>query len=267
MSFLPANYESPKQSNCYMKFRDGDNRIRILTRPVMGWEDWQDKTPVRYTFDNKPVKPIDPRKPVRHFWAFVVYNYIENKVQILNITQATIRKALESLCRDTGWGDPYLYDIKINKSREGKDTEYTVNPVPHKAVDQFIIDLFNENHCNLEALFTNEDPFASHWDTFTQLGIDEKKAEIDVKKPIKTDKKPEFITQEQSFGLTVLLGTCEPEYVKKLWKTLADQGINSMSYLPVTLYDRVRVAIQNNQKKGENDIDALFPLSSDEMAV
>ncbi len=91
MSFLPENYESPKQSGQYMKLADGDNRIRILTRPVMGWEDWQDKSPVRFAFDNKPLKSIDPKKPIRHFWAFVVYNYNEQKIQILNITQATIR--------------------------------------------------------------------------------------------------------------------------------------------------------------------------------
>ncbi len=174
MSFLPENYESPKQSGQYMKLADGDNRIRILTRPVMGWEDWQDKSPVRFAFDNKPLKSIDPKKPIRHFWAFVVYNYNEQKIQILNITQATIRRGIETLCRDTDWGDPYMYDIKIHKSGEGKDTEYSVNPVPHKPIEQFIIDLFNENPCNLDALYVNEDPFATY-DTHTPLGVSAKK--------------------------------------------------------------------------------------------
>lgn len=258
MSFLPENYESPKSSNFYMKIQEGENRIRILTAPIMGWEDWQDKKPVRFTLDQKPPKSFDPKKPVRHFWAFVVYNYIDQRIQILHITQATIRKSLEALCKDSDWGDPYAYDLKIIRTGEGVDTEYTVNPVPHKPTDQSIIDLFYDQPCNLEALFTNEDPFAPHWETFTKLGIHDK---AETKKP-EAGAALKTITQDQATQLAGLLGTCDADYVKTLWDTLKKQKIVSISQIPAQLFDRIKTAALNNQKKGENDIDVLFPLTT-----
>lgn len=161
MSFLPDDYEAPKSNNNYFKLQDGENRIRVLSKPIIGWEDWTlEKKPIRFRMDQKPSKSIDPKKPVRHFWSFLIYNILENKIQIMNVTQATIRKAIESLSKDSDWGAPYHYDIKIVKSGEGVDTEYHVNPVPHKPLNQDVIDMFNAIPCNLEALFTNEDPFS-----------------------------------------------------------------------------------------------------------
>lgn len=242
MSFLPENYESPKSSNYYFKLQDGENRIRILTAPIIGWEDWQEKKPIRFTYDNKPQKPIDPKKAVKHFWAFVVYNYADQKIQIMQITQATIRKAIESLCKDSDWGDPYAYDIKILKSGEGVDTEYSVNPVPHKPLDPLIIEMFNENRCNLNALFTSEDPFAKHWETHTPLGILGNKVEI-----------KNTISEEQAIELRDLLFECEESYVNKLWDTLKKPPIgiknNDISQLPSHLYGRIKTAAMENKKE------------------
>src|SRR5215510_11210672 len=94
--FLPQDYQAPKTSNFYMKLQEGENKFRILTQPILGWEDWLDKKPVRYTFDNKPTKSFDPKKPVKHFWSMVVWNYNEEQIQILHITQATIRSSIEA---------------------------------------------------------------------------------------------------------------------------------------------------------------------------
>lgn len=242
MSFLPENYESPKSSNYYFKLQDGENRIRILTAPIIGWEDWQEKKPIRFSYDNKPAKSIDPKKPVKHFWAFVVYNYADQKIQIMQITQATIRKAIESLCKDSDWGDPYAYDIKILKSGEGVDTEYSVNPVPHKPTDPSIIEMFNENRCNLNALFTSEDPFAKHWETYTCLGILGNKVEI-----------KNTISEEQAIELRDLLFECEESYINKLWDTLKKPPIaikdNDISKLPSHLYSRIKIAAMENKKE------------------
>lgn len=169
MSFLPENYEAPKASNQYMKLQDGENRIRILSRAVTGWEDWQDKKPLRFEMSNKPQKPLDPTKPIKHFWAFIVYNYNESRIQILELTQATIRKSIEALSKDEDWGMPYDYDIKIVKVGENINTEYAVNPVPHKIIDKSIVDAFNASKCNLDALFEGADPFAEGWSNYEEL--------------------------------------------------------------------------------------------------
>jgi hypothetical protein len=159
MDFLPEDYEAPKTSGYYMKLQDGENRLRILSRPVLGWEDWKDKKPVRFKMNEKPETPFDPEKPIKHFWAMVVWNYNDSQIQILQINQAGIRKAIENLSKDGDWGAPYGYDIKIVRKGEKINTEYSVNPVPHKTLDSSIEKMFRDRPINLQALFMNADPF------------------------------------------------------------------------------------------------------------
>jgi hypothetical protein len=171
MNFLPDDYKAPSSSDNYLKIKDGENRIRILSRPIFGWEDWLDKKPFRYKMADKPSKSFDPTKPLKHFWAFIVFNYTEEQIQIMEITQATIRKSIEGFCKDSDWGAPFGYDLKINKSGKEKETEYSVIAVPHKPVDPYIIQCFHEKSCWLDALFTNEDPFSLEWKIRTPLAI------------------------------------------------------------------------------------------------
>jgi hypothetical protein len=167
MQFLPDGYKAPMGASRYMKLKEGENKFRILSQPIFGWEDWQDKTPIRYRMGDGCPTPADPKKPPKHFWAFIVWNYDEKKIQVLSITQATIRKSLESFSKDADWGAPYFYDIKIYKSGQSKDTEYSVTPLPHKDLNAEIELEFYSSPCNLEALFTNEDPFSYLWQEHT----------------------------------------------------------------------------------------------------
>src|SRR5271167_4124248 len=100
MNFLPDDYESPKNNAGYMKLQDGENRIRILSQPIIGWEIWVDKKPMRYKFKNKPNVKNDPKNPLRHFWTMIVWNYAEEQIQILHIAQSKIRSSIESLNKD-----------------------------------------------------------------------------------------------------------------------------------------------------------------------
>lgn len=161
-SFLPEDYEAPNGNNNYMKLQAGENRFRILSKPIIGWLDWKDKKPYRYPMDSKPPKPFDPAKPIKHFWAFVVYNHAGQAIQILEITQSTIQAAIAALYKDEDWGSPFDYDIKITKAGEGMETKYTTNPTPKKPVAEAIQEAFMaKGLINLEALFQNEDPFAN----------------------------------------------------------------------------------------------------------
>lgn len=180
VTFLPADYKAPNMSNHYMKLQPGENRLRILSRPIMGWEDWIDNKPVRYRMDQKPAAPFNPDKPIKHFWACIVYNYLEKAIQIYQITQASIRKQLEHLCKDEDWGAPYFYDIKITKTGNTiNNTEYTVNPLPHKPVSEEIVKLFHTKPCNLEALYEGADPFSNFHEDYTP-GIFTKPKELEL---------------------------------------------------------------------------------------
>ena len=95
-TFLPSDYTAPtSEGSNYMKLQDGENKIRILSQPIIGWVDWENNKPMRFPFDEKPAHAVDATKPIRHFWAFVVWNYTQEAIQILEITQSTVRTPLK----------------------------------------------------------------------------------------------------------------------------------------------------------------------------
>lgn len=157
--FLPQDYEAPAGSAGYMKLQDGENKIRILSKPIIGWLDWKDKKPFRFRMNAKPDKPMTPDKPIKHFWAFLVWNYEAQAVQILEITQQTIQKTIQDLSKNEDWGAPFGYDIKI--TRKGKDlqTEYSVMPSPKKDLISDIKEAALEKKAYLDALFDGSDPW------------------------------------------------------------------------------------------------------------
>ena len=166
--FLPEGYEAPVNGGGYMKLEDGENKFRILSKPVIGWLDWDDKKPVRFGFKYKPEKPISKDQPIKHFWAFIVWNYKAKEIQILEITQATIQQAVQSLSKDEEWGAPFFYDIKVNKTGEKKETKYSTNPSPKKDLTEEQKKCALEKRINLNALFSNDDPYAKS-ETVTEL--------------------------------------------------------------------------------------------------
>lgn len=164
--FLPTDYKVPSSSDKYMKFVKGDNRFRILTSPILGYEIWKDdgdkRVPIRtrmsvpFTTEQAP----DP-EDIKHFWAMVVYNYANKTVQILEITQKGIQKTLKALAQDEDWGSPVQkYDIVVTKAGDGMETKYEVLPKPATKMDDGIIELFNTMKINLNALYDGKDPYA-----------------------------------------------------------------------------------------------------------
>jgi len=160
-SFMPEGYEIPQGESNYLKFQQGENKFRILSQPVIGWLDWEDKKPLRFPASQKP-KPIIAEKPVKHFWAMIVWNYNKSAIQILEITQGGIQKSIKALADDDEWGNPFAYDIKVTKTGEKMDTEYKVNPSPHKPVSPEILEAYKAKPCYLGALFQGADPFIDH---------------------------------------------------------------------------------------------------------
>ena len=159
MSFLPNGYQ-PQESdspNKYMKLKNGDNLVRILSKPIIGHIGWRDKQPHRAkkiedlsgNFDNTP----------KEFWAVVCYCYDTQSISVWEITQKTILKAITSLSNDKAWGSPLKYDMKITRTGEDLQTEYQVSPYPHRETPDKVKDEFKATSINLEALFTGDNPF------------------------------------------------------------------------------------------------------------
>ena len=161
MSFLPENYEKPKSNSLYMKFAKGENRFRILSDAITGYEYW--------TTENKPVRSEEYFKGTpqgakldegkfkqKHFWAFLVWNYENERVEILEITQATIMSSLESYILNKKWGDPKGYDMVVTATGDGLEREYTTIAEPHSPAPEADIE-----GIELQELFRGEDPFKS----------------------------------------------------------------------------------------------------------
>jgi len=243
MNFLPEDYQAPKNANQnYMKLQQGENRIRILTKPIIGWEAWSaDNKPIRFRLDEKYTKDA------KHFWAFVVWNVIDQRIQIYQVTQATIRNAIEQLTKDNDWGSPFGYDIKIIKKGEKMDTEYTVNPVPHKEVSPDVIKAFKERPVNLDALFTSEDPFALHYDIYDKL-----MSESDDVKLLDIDN--EKINDSQFIELSELLQGCSDATQSGFAKFLNDaHKIDSLNKLEAKDFNKIKEMLQVRYKENQKE--------------
>ncbi|WP_395019784.1 hypothetical protein [Dongia sp.] len=160
--FLPNDYKIPTSSN-YLKLTEGEHTFRVLSSAITGYE--------YFNVDNKPVRskeqfedvPTDMKKGgrINPFWAFVVWNYDEGRIQILELTQKSIMFPIKALTENAKWGNPKNYDITITRKGTGlQDTEYSVMPNPHTELAPEIADAYANKVIVLENLYRGEDPFA-----------------------------------------------------------------------------------------------------------
>lgn len=158
--FLPPDYNVPKTAGAYMKLAQGNNVIRILSNPIMGWLDWDNNKPLRFPMNQKPEAPINPKKAIKHFWAFIIWDYKESKLKVMEITQSTIQESIKNLYEDIDWGSPLNYDIDIKRTGEDMETKYNIIAKPPKAITQEIKEKFVTAKIDLTELYKGGDPFA-----------------------------------------------------------------------------------------------------------
>lgn len=149
------------------KLEEGkEHRFRFFGTGITGFETW--------TTDNKPVrfreKPeasdlpenvrLDNGSPtIKRFISGLVYDYQAEQFKILNITQKTLMNDLFKYIKDSDYGDPVNYDVKLTRKGSGMNTEYDLVAAPPKDPAKSIVALYEEEYCNLDALFDNGDPF------------------------------------------------------------------------------------------------------------
>lgn len=149
-TFLPKNFKIPDAGNAFFKFKEGDNKFRVLTDAVIGVEGWRDGTPFRRIGPDATIAEdevdIDEKygKPkINHFWAFMVWSYREEKVMLCQINQKNIQKAILQYAQDKEWGSPKNYDITVTRV-EGAKVSYQVKPSPAKPLKADIQKLVDE---------------------------------------------------------------------------------------------------------------------------
>lgn len=177
MPLLPKDYKTPEGN--YYKLKDGENTFRIVSEAIVGYEYWNnDNKPVRSReeFESTPdirVEKDGTQSKIKHFWAFLVWNYEAQKVQIMEITQATIQGALKALENNKKWGDTKDYDITIVREGSGFDTTYQVTPNPKEELEEAGKIKVANAKIRLEALYEGNDPFGGIQKTdYNPEGID-----------------------------------------------------------------------------------------------
>ena len=162
---LPKNLKIPTSSGQFAKFQDGVNKFRVLSDVVFGWEGWKNNKPFRHEGEVCKIKTeqVDLNKNglpnINYFWCFIVWNYKEEKVQVLEITQKTIMKVLYEYEQKPEYGDLKGYDVEITKTKDGGDkTTYMTIALPPKALSKEIKEAYEKTEVKLEKIFDGEYP-------------------------------------------------------------------------------------------------------------
>lgn len=163
--FLPKDYSIPV-STSFMNFEAGDNKFRALSGVAVGYEYWtKENKPIRskmYPKDTPNIQTNEDGSPrnVNHVWAFVVWDYKNKKVALLEIAQKGVMKSIESLVHNSDWGNPKGYDITVTKEGSGLKTKYSVIPSNKAPISAEIETKYSESEINPEDLFvTTENNF------------------------------------------------------------------------------------------------------------
>jgi hypothetical protein len=144
----------------------GEKRLRFVGSGITGFSSWTvDKKPIRW--ESRPAElpanlapDMNGKVSVKRFIAGLVYDYEAADFKILEITQKTLMDQLFKFVKDDDYGDPTNYDIKISKTGEGKETEYSLVAAPPKPLAKDIATAHEAVVCNLNALYDGDDPFA-----------------------------------------------------------------------------------------------------------
>lgn len=179
--FLPNGYKYTANTGSeFLRLEQGDNKVRILSAPLIGRLWWVDQDGVirgkgAVQKGDKPIRiSINESLPediievqTREFWMMKVWNYKNDAVEIMEITQQTILKPLVEFIESEEWGDPRSYDINFKKHGSGKDTKYFVMPSPKKELTEEMEEVIGENNVDLQSFLTSNKK-----DAFEGMDID-----------------------------------------------------------------------------------------------
>lgn len=203
---IPSDAKEINLSN-YTRLAEGDNRFRLVDRPIYGAEVWYRREKVdeetgevlkrddgEIIMETKVMrfKPGEPiispaelrdwkRDKPRKFIGMLVYNYATGSVEILTASQKDLFESLFGILRHSADGmNPFKADFKVQKKHDGKkliagrmmDTyKYIVTQSRETNTADEVI---NALQClpmrpNLPALYDGEDPFSEDFAVFEEV--------------------------------------------------------------------------------------------------
>jgi len=111
MSNAYGEYKAPGGGGAYYKFEPGKtSKVRIASEPVVFNSEYEGNISTKY--------------------AWIVWDHDEEAAKVLQLPVTGFRM-VQDLATNEDWGDPTTYDIKIKRDGTGRDTKYSIQPVPN----------------------------------------------------------------------------------------------------------------------------------------
>jgi len=260
MGLLPKDYDpeqvsSSNSTSLFTKLLPGGNKVRILDLRLL-WQTWgADGKPIRYRANvvkgqlQKPKHlPFCGRSESKfgdekwkHVWYALVWSYSDNDFKILEITQATVQKQLSALDSDADWGSLDSYDVKIVRTGEKMETEYSVIGVPPKTLVKNIKDAFDNTAINMDAIVYCTYPDDPYWadkavtkliDNLDKACKEAAKRDIDFQVPATTDLSKLQTAWERALDLMPLEITKLPKVADSLADELEEPSQEELTGIP-----------------------------------
>jgi hypothetical protein len=117
-------YDPPKTGE-FIRLEQGANKIRLVSHSFTFFQIYDQLKRVSYKYEKKEDAPAGAKVSQR--WAWLVINRKDNSLGIIEVGWGIFKYILE-LAKNPDYGDPREYDLTINRTGEGLDTEYVVTP-------------------------------------------------------------------------------------------------------------------------------------------
>jgi len=171
--------KSDSATSDYVKFQDGDKKsLRIISKPITGYELFVDGKPVRWEPDAvRPEHAISDERP-KKFVAFVVYQYGEDgadgAIKVWSFSQRTIIDQMAMLFKEEHWT---AFELVVVRAGKGLDTKYNVTGVK-SAIEENLLAFAAEAHkyIDLSKLYSGDNPFIAD---LPELGVKQSKPQTD----------------------------------------------------------------------------------------
>lgn len=256
MNFHEDGYEAPASTNeNYFKPKDGSNRVRVLSSPITGWQEFVDNHPVR---SKGKEKPANMGPDTKFFWAMLIWDYEDRKIKIWNCDKRSIQKSIDALVENPTWGSPFYYDLIITRTGTDNRTRYTVMPNPHNQVDKSVEQAFWSKPCFLGKIWTGEDPWASYAGTPTQGVFGTRPVSV-----VPQEKPKNMATNAQLMELEDLIVDCAPGYSDEVLAKLRKAPYNAQRFEDVT--SEVMAKIIEKTKLAKDEYQAILAGQSEEV--
>lgn len=116
----------------FMKLQPGDNRVRVVGKPVMvdiHWEKGLDGSTKKVVCPGAGCPVCKAGHTPQSRYQVLVIDKADNEVKVLE-GGPRVFGAIRDYAMDPDYGDPRNYDLKIKKEGTGRETKYTVMASP-----------------------------------------------------------------------------------------------------------------------------------------